>query len=562
MSKFRIPHKIRAGAVRELADGYKNPFAYSRETGSNAYDQSQHPDSPKTIPYVTYAVSKLRRTTTIEDDRTGIKDMEDFTAIGTETTDRDSGKIVGDVKSSYVTINPNIVGQKHVGKLSCLNASETGNVEYYSNNGKNGHYLHMDYDGWEMFEYDLPFQTLDKNDALPHIGLRIIINDMKAQCLNIRALEKHLSNWFGLLLSKKKIRLDIFDSDNPNRAPIHVKALEDLDTKGEKTDDTLKMSKGGNIRVNLVETDQPSLGPNIRIYHKEIFVCELHFPYMVKGYINWNGFELSLYRESYKDDPEFEEVFNHYLAMHFPREYIPDMHKTPIAQKEKKQLEQVITEVFTAISHVHADLLPKVIGFKKESGIPGIAQKPPQENEKKKPDYVTVRVTYTDEETDEDIISTGTGTDGGGGGKRRKKGKEDPNGIYTGKKQKPEDDEPDIPQLVMPDIEVNDTGVTGMPTLFFKEIPIGEGKTTLVLTINAFCPASSALRKSGSIERQRDTFYDKLIRAAYALTYKGNDINELEYLVDETWNSLYGASHGEIQKQTKQMMGNVSNKSK
>jgi hypothetical protein len=107
----------------------------------------------------------------------------------------------------------------------------------------------------------------------------------------------------------------------------------------------------------------------------------------------------------------------------------------------------------------------------------------------------------------------------------------------------------------MPDIEVWDSEVEGgtkMPTLFFKEIHMEEGKRKLVLIINALKPASSALRKSGSIERQRDTFYDKLIRAAYALTYKGNDVNELETYVDETWNMLYQSP--EIQQQTSETL--------
>jgi hypothetical protein len=61
--------------------------------------------------------------------------MNEFISIGIEYATRDSGKIVGDQISSYENIHPEIIGQKHFGKLSCLFASETGNIEFHSNNG-------------------------------------------------------------------------------------------------------------------------------------------------------------------------------------------------------------------------------------------------------------------------------------------------------------------------------------------------------------------------------------------------------------------------------------------
>jgi hypothetical protein len=140
----------------------------------------------------------------IVDGLTGIKDMNEFISIGTEYPTRDSGKVVGDQISSYENIHPVIVGQKHFGKLSCLFASETGNVEFFSNNGKNGNYLHVDYEGWEQFDYGHPFKTIDKAEALPHAGLKVVIRDAKPECLKIKSLANELSKWFGLLLRRKK----------------------------------------------------------------------------------------------------------------------------------------------------------------------------------------------------------------------------------------------------------------------------------------------------------------------------------------------------------------------
>lgn len=159
-NKRKIPHQIRGGTIRELADMYSNPLAFVRETGSNAYDQGAHPDAAGRPVHLKYYIHRLRRRIEFVDDLTGIKDMNEFISIGTEYATRDSGKTVGNQVSSYEIIHPAIVGQKHFGKLSCLFASETGTVEFYSNNGKNGHYLRADYEGWEQFEYELPFKTL------------------------------------------------------------------------------------------------------------------------------------------------------------------------------------------------------------------------------------------------------------------------------------------------------------------------------------------------------------------------------------------------------------------
>lgn len=37
----------------------------------------------------------------------------------------------------------------------------------------------------------------------------------------------------------------------------------------------------------------------------------------------------------------------------------------------------------------------------------------------------------------------------------------------------------------------------------------------------------------------RDILSDKIIMAAYRFTYKGNDLNEFENMVEETWNAMY-----------------------
>ena len=41
----KIPHDIRGGSIRELADMYKDELAFVREHGLNILDQLQHPNA-------------------------------------------------------------------------------------------------------------------------------------------------------------------------------------------------------------------------------------------------------------------------------------------------------------------------------------------------------------------------------------------------------------------------------------------------------------------------------------------------------------------------------------
>ena len=147
---------------------------------------------------------------------------------------------------------------------------------------------------------------------------------------------------------------------------------------------------------------------------------------------------------------------------------------------------------------------------------------------------------------DEPVIFTGTvgpppGPGPGGGGEEggnSPKVIDNGNGRYSVKIKRSGDNKEEEGKLVMPDIEINDTPVPGEQTLFFKVLE-KNGKKKVILCINASKPASRILTKVGGIDRQREVFYDKLIRAAYRVTYKGNDIAEFESMVDNTWNALY-----------------------
>lgn len=517
------PYEYGEGTARELAK-YKTPLAFVREAGANVNDQSKEPSSQeKNRPTMRIYVSKLHKRIWIEDWQTGILNMGDFLIIGNRTTSTSDGKHVGDMISSDDNIIHDIIGKKHFGKLSYLFASKIGDVEYWSNNGKNGHYLHGYYNGWETFDdsYGWKFRVMDTTSALPHIGLKICINDPKDICLNVKTIGKAAQNYFDVLIAKNRLRILLTDMDKKTTFSVLAPEPHELNTSNEKTDSSLAMSKGGNIMVNLTKTEEMQIGNNIRVYNKDVFVCDINRnQYMVKGRVNWDGFELNKEREGYEDDVEFTEKFDKYLSLNFPLVVAPK-HTQKIGNKTEEQIQEIVNEVFTAISRVHAELLPEgLFGPLAKFGIKGAPTKPKH----KKTDITRGPPTH-------DPCPAGSHWDAELGKcvKIEKEDDEEEGGP-------PKDEE----KRIRLDIKTQG-GEFGnnLNTMFFRLVPIGDGKMKLELCINWSKPASEVLTKPGDDKRRRDVLYDKFIRAAYRLTYKGNDINEFENLVDETWNALY-----------------------
>jgi hypothetical protein len=559
--KRRIPHNVRGGAIYEFIHMYKNPFAWVREAIANVYDQAKHPDANGAKPIARIYVHRLRKEIWIVDALTGLKDIDDFTSVGAESADRSSGKVLGDRISSYEKIDSEIIGQKHFGKLSCMAACLDGkeSTEYYSNNGRNGHYLHCDCDGWEPFEHDLPFQIIDRIDALPHPGLKVVITDVRDECLNINAIVKQASKYFAILLSKKKIQIFVYDVDKDNKE-IEVHKPEGFETKGEETHSSLEMSKGGNVRVNLTPLDTPSFTHNIDVYNKEIWVCTRKVPYLVKGYENWDGHELVITRDDYKDNPEYLETMDRYYKPRYAPEFKPQK-KRELGEKQKEMIVKVIEEVCTAIAKVDRKLLPSIFGFATPFGIEGTVLKNPKPTKDPK-DWEETTVTYDNDciiDGGLPIIPTGSGTKViDGGGNKPPTGTFDPNGIYTGKIPKDPPTDPDEPKLVMPQIDFMDGEMGNLPTISARII---EEERRLEIVINANRPASSIFRKAQAIDRFREIFYDKFIAAIIKLKWEGNDLDGFDKVKDEIWNVLYREGNG-IQEQTEQMMSNVAAKPK
>ena len=275
---------------------------------------------------------------------------------------------------------------------------------------------------------------------------------------------------------------------------------------------------GGNIRVNLVETDEPSLTSNIDIYQKEIYVCSRKLPYLVKGYIIFNGLELVPNRENYKDNPEFVATLDRYLAMHFSIEYVPKQPK--LEKNELKQIHEILNEVLTTISQVHGNLLPDLIGDSSQSGVPGKAANREQADELTRQD--NVQYIDTGNPTGSEIYPRGSTKKAE---KKRRKmrvkaktGKSQNKGIQEGGrysvevKDVPEEEEEED-KLIQPHFEIIDAHREGKPTLFFEKLQ----NEPLTLVLNSFRPASSVARIAKGKYR-RDVLADKIIRAARGTT--------------------------------------------
>src|SRR5690606_26003023 len=126
------PHEFGPGIVKELATKlYRNPIAVYREAISNALD-AMIPYSANEQRIEIFTNVPPDGDIIIEDWGTGIEDYNTFKVISP------GEKVVQNEVSSYEKLNEKIIGQKGMGKLSFLNLSQTGIVEFYSNNEKIG----------------------------------------------------------------------------------------------------------------------------------------------------------------------------------------------------------------------------------------------------------------------------------------------------------------------------------------------------------------------------------------------------------------------------------------
>lgn len=284
MTEAHKPYAVRSGVVKLLMNYiHTTPWITIREIVANAYDQYQKKGLGNKEPLVVIELSKSRKYFAVTDFATGIEDKDEFCYIGNENIEG-LGKTVGDKISSSTSIDPNILGQFHVAKMTYPNLSEVQKVRIYSNNGKEGYKLEMLPTEWgdeQRYPEDV------KEAALKHIGLKVEIVQAKAEILKPSEISKRLGEWFGLLISRRKLKIVIKDLDDGSE--LLVRKPDWLKTDNETLDPLLRMQSGSQITQRLEPTIKEQKDKNIYVFVKYVGITKIYMPFLVTGWVNCNG---------------------------------------------------------------------------------------------------------------------------------------------------------------------------------------------------------------------------------------------------------------------------------
>ena len=279
------PYAVRSGVIKLLMNYiHTTPWITIRELVANAYDQYQKKGLEHKKPLVEIELSKSRKYFAVTDFATGIENKDDFCYIGNENMEG-LGKTVGDKTSSSSNIDPNILGQFHVAKMTYPNLSEIQEVRIFSNNGKEGYKLKMLRFGWGEDEQRYPEDV--KEAALNHIGLKVEIVQAKPEILRPNEIAKRLGEWFGLLISRRKLEIVIKDLDAGSE--LLVRKPDWLKTDNETLDPLLRMKSGAQITQRLQPTIKEQKDKNIYVFVKYVGITKIYMPFLVTGWVNCNG---------------------------------------------------------------------------------------------------------------------------------------------------------------------------------------------------------------------------------------------------------------------------------
>ena len=397
------PHEFGENAIRELSRHlYKHPKSALKEGITNGLDQQS--DKPK--------LARIDITTHvgpdddlwIEDPGTGIEDYTQFKRI------LRGYKTVGDRVSSYTQIDPDIGGNKGLGKLGflMLAGGEDPTVEFYSNRpaiaGKyKGQGLVV-----TMTEKGFHPEYVNDIEALPHPGVRVVIKHCRWDMLPRESeLIKYIAKMFAIRISRgTKIFLD------GNRI-LHPEGF-DSDIGKEPL---FYLDNGDGIWGNIKASDKPEQ-KNIWVANKNIFVDDWYFEHKAQGWLNDNIIVPTSSREGFEETPryiEIKEKLRSYLDEHFPVLNVPVLGKMG-REKDKTDL------IIKALQYRDA-ILSGTYDEKGLTGeITGGQAKTPLVKKK------NVTLTNTGDPTDGPVIPIGTGQRGKGGrygGKGRAPGYEE-----------------------------------------------------------------------------------------------------------------------------------------
>lgn len=344
-------HEFGKGLVKELATKlYKTPLAGIREAVSNAFDaMALLPNEKHRVEIYTNVLPS--GDLVIEDWGTGIENLKLFKTISP------GEKIVGPEVSSSSKVNEKIIGQKGVGKLSFLNLSQVGEVEFHSNNDKIGYIITMTYDEFKV-------QYVNSDLALPHKGMKVIIKRAIKGIPSDTVLMRNLSNTFPIRIARD--------------AKIYVNGTRVLQPENfdSKQYPLFTLSNNAIIQGNLRHVEKPK-NNNIDIFVKNVFVESINAEeYKVEGWVNDNYLELETNRDGiYEGDDNYKE-FATKLFQHLDEKY--EKRNEPNAEKEFRSHKLISRLLQTAVKSILSQrpelARPFVMGKQTTDGLEGESQ--------------------------------------------------------------------------------------------------------------------------------------------------------------------------------------------
>jgi Histidine kinase-, DNA gyrase B-, and HSP90-like ATPase len=329
------PHEFGPGIVKELATKlYRNPIAVYREAISNALD-AMIPYSANEQRIEIFTNVPPDGDIIIEDWGTGIEDYNTFKIISP------GKKVIRNEVSSYEKLNEKIIGQKGMGKLSFLNLSEIGTVEFYSNNEKVGMKVIMTWDLKDGF-YE---EFMNSDLALSHHGVKVVIKHAKRSIVQENKLKDYISKTFAIRIARgAKIFVNGIQIHKPDGFNSSQYKLFEL-TNGSKV--------FGNL--NNVERPKPN---NIEIFVKRVFVDSKEFDYKVEGWLNCDSLELETSRDGIYEGSElyveFIEKLMKYLEKNFDK-------KSENKDKDKeiksgKEIAKMFVDILKSIHNLYPEM--------------------------------------------------------------------------------------------------------------------------------------------------------------------------------------------------------------
>jgi len=408
-----IPHQFRPGMIRELMrNTYKSPKSAYKEMVSNALDE-QGRDARVDI-FIPPAPECHGNIICEDYGPLGIQDEVRFTYVGA------GEKRVGDRVSSYKQVDEDMIGEKGLGKLSFINLSSTGVVEFYSHGATVGVKITMTEKGFTK-----PISMDRALIGLGHPGVRVVIKNAKKEpgMLSADALMKYLSKIFAIRIARgAQIRV------NGNL----VTKPEGFDSN-EGREPQFLLADGTGIKGHLSVPEKAS--GNIDVFVKKVFAETIPTEYQVEGWVNFDRLELTSSRDGIHEEGAEYEMFRQALDKHLYETYQKKTEKREHIQAAKavvKMFGKAVCNMYNLFPHLTK---PFMAGIPSEPLGPGMS---------------TTSNTNTHPYTEQEVtIVNNTTTDGGqqrygtpiGGGKKGPRGPNpnNPSQVNTtpaGEKQK------------------------------------------------------------------------------------------------------------------------------